>query len=592
MSLTFLGKESVIKIPFFQRGYVWDKTNWEDLLADLYDQTKNTFLGSLILKQLGKPTGKSNVVLVIDGQQRLTTLCILLKALYESFSDELKINCKSLLETYLFYKEQATDKDHHIKINHSQLDSSKYEKIINDKITKDELDKIVVADNTNKISSSDSKILQCYKYFIEALKSKTEEENKELFNRLSNNDNKIIVIIDLSDKDDEQNIFDTINSAGVRLSGADIIKNSLFQRALDLIEKQEDVVKLYNNYWESIFSYDEYARTFWDTLRSTGRLMRDNIEILLHSIAVILNFFDPDKHTLSDLPKLYKNYINSLDINTIVDFIKLIAEYAELYRENILSFDESSIFAFENNYQRLFHILDKCEITTFHPYLLSLFYKYKKNDDTLNNKLLLFEKFIVRRIITKKETKNYNKICKEFIKDDSILNAKVLEIEDETILSSLENITNKNAKVILFWIELYRRYNDKNENIKELKYNYQLEHLMPQKWEEYWSSVTVYDGNMQEIKDFDKAKIIRNKVIYSIGNMTLLNSALNVSLRNYPFVKKMKGEGKMKGIKNYSDLKITKDDIVISYEQGNTTWDERNIYKRTKELGREIISIW
>lgn len=592
MSLTFLGNEGVVKIPFFQRGYVWDKRNWEDLLEDLYDTTKSPFLGSLILKQLEKQTGKTKEVLVIDGQQRLTTLSILLKALYDSFTDDVKHNCIASINTNLFYKKQQTDKELHIKINHSQLDSQYYDKVINSKITQDELDKIVVADDSNKINSRDSKILQCYKYFIEQLNFKSADDKEWLFNSLLDTENKILVIIDLSENDDEQSIFDTINSAGVRLSGADIIKNALFQKALDLIEKQDDVLKLYKDHWESIFSYDDDSKIFWDTPRSTGRLMRDNIEILLHSIAVINNFFDPDRHTLADLSKLYKDYIGSLDKNALILFIKEISDYAKLYRENIMSFDRSSLFSFENNHQRLFHILDVCEISTFHPFILQLFSKFKDNENELNNKFLLLEKFTIRRMITKKETKSYNKTCKDFIKDYNLIDSKATEIDNSEILSSLDNISNKNASLLLFWIELYRRHVDTKQSVKEIKYNYSLEHIMPQKWEEYWSTVSVYDNNSQIISDKEQAKTTRYRAIYSIGNMTLLNSRLNTSLRNYQFNKKIEGEGRKKGIRNYSELTITKDDIVTPYEKGNTTWDERNINNRTKELGKEILNIW
>lgn len=114
----------------------------------------------------------------------------------------------------------------------------------------------------------------------------------------------ILVVIDLTVDDDEQAIFDTINSAGVRLSSADIVKNVLFQRAFELFGNQEDVEVLYKDSWEAVFANDEQSITFWDTARATGRLWRDNIELMLHSISVIEGFFDPEKHSLSDLSNI------------------------------------------------------------------------------------------------------------------------------------------------------------------------------------------------------------------------------------------------------------------------------------------------
>lgn len=106
MSLTFLGNEGLVRIPFFQRGYVWNIENWDDILIDLLDFNKSHFLGSLILKQLEKQTGKPKEVLVIDGQQRLTTLSVLLRALYNSFDAETQKNCDSSVKNYLFFKKK------------------------------------------------------------------------------------------------------------------------------------------------------------------------------------------------------------------------------------------------------------------------------------------------------------------------------------------------------------------------------------------------------------------------------------------------------------------------------------------------------
>ena len=122
MSLTFLGNEGLVRIPFFQRGYVWDITNWEDILTDLFDFEKSHFLGSLILKQQEKQTGKPKEVLVIDGQQRLTTLSVLLRATYNSFDEETQKNCESSLRNYLFFKKNQTDKNYFVKIEHSKID--------------------------------------------------------------------------------------------------------------------------------------------------------------------------------------------------------------------------------------------------------------------------------------------------------------------------------------------------------------------------------------------------------------------------------------------------------------------------------------
>lgn len=592
MSLTFLGNEGLVRIPFFQRGYVWDITNWEDILTDLLDFKKSHFLGSLILKQQEKQTGKPKEVLVIDGQQRLTTLSILLRATYNSFDDEAQKNCESSLRNYLFFKKNQTDKNYFVKIEHSKIDKKYFQKIINNEITDEEYSTIVIENPATKTQSKHNKVLQCFKYFTEKLKDIEENSRIDLFNRLLDQENKILVIIDLSEKEDEQAIFDTINSAGVRLSSADIIKNALFQKALDLFDNVEEVEILYKEKWEDVFSINEDAINFWDTPRATGRLMRDNIEILLHSISVIKGFFDPDKHTLSDLSNLYKTYISKISKDDLKKFVEEISKYAKLFREKILVFNSSTLFSYQDNYARLFHILSVCEISTFHPYILSLFFKYDSNEAKLLEELHKVEILVVRRMITKSETKSYNKMCKEFIKDNSAIDTRLAEQTDDEVKNSLTSIVNKNATLLLFWIELYRRENDSKQSVKELKYNYSLEHLMPQKWEEYWGKVAVVDAAGNAMIDKEVAKRERYSKIYQIGNMTLLNSSLNISLRNYEFDRKIKGEARKKGIKDYADLGITKFDILAPYESGDKVWNEKKIIDRTESLATDIIKIW
>lgn len=587
-SITFLGDEGAVRIPFFQRAYVWTKSNWEDMLTDLLEFDKSRFLGSLILKQQPPRTGEQKEVLVIDGQQRLTTISILLKALYDSFSEELKANCRNELLKYLFYKRHATDKNYQIRIIHSRLDARYFKKVIGE-VDGDALSTLTESE-LNSIDEKSSKILQCYKYFRTQLQLEQEETRARLFNKLLEKDNKIIVLIDLSDSDEEQSIFDTINSAGVRLSGTDIVKNAIFQRAIDLLDI-EKATQLHDEYWDRVFSGDEDAQTFWTAKKATGRLMRDNSEILLQSIAVIKGIFDPDEHILSDLPDLYKKHIVTLKADGILPFIKEIHEYASTYRDTIPDFDESALFSYHENRKRLFHILDACEISTFHPYIMFLIRKYKQNSDLLDERLLSLESLVVKRMIAGFETKSYNKPCKEFISNENV-DDKIASIGDDDVSTGLERISNKNASLLLFWIELFRRYKDSKQSVRELKFDYSLEHLMPQKWEDHWSSVPILDDGGKIIENPENAKAHRNKRIYSIGNMTLLNSRLNTSLRNFAFDRKIEGAGRMKGIRQYSELWITKDDIISRYDSGNKTWDEKSIFDRTRALGQEILKIW
>jgi Protein of unknown function DUF262 len=474
-AFSFVGNEGILRIPFFQRAYVWTQDNWEELLIDLLKASKSRFLGSLILKQQLTTSGELKELLIIDGQQRLTNLSLLLKALYDSFTHTVKRNCEEPIRRHLFRKKQPTDRDYMVKIQHSRLDAEAYQKVIQAGIDGSPVD----IDSGGKLNSS---ILKCYKYFEGKLRNRTEQDNMVLFNKILDSENKMLVVIDLTEDDDEQAIFDTINSAGVRLSPADIIKNALFQKAIQIFESQEKAIVLYSETWEKAFMEDPETRMYWETQRLTGRLMRDNIEILLHSIAVIKGFYDPDTHTLSDLSKLYKEQISQFssqdDLNSFITDIK---EYAQIYKEQILTFDNTTLFSFNERSLRLFHILEVLQISTFHPFILFVF-KHNAHDAT--RLLSDLETFVIKRMISNQETKSYNKLCKEFIQNPSSMASKTKEITDEQIANGLRAITNKNASLLLFWVELLRRNSDKKYDVKELKYAYSLEHVMPQKWEE------------------------------------------------------------------------------------------------------------
>jgi hypothetical protein len=507
-----------------------------------------------------------------------------LKALYDSFPEATKKNVENPIRNCLFYKKEQTDTDFLIKIQHSQIDAEAFELVMRAGI-----------DGNDPLDLTDvkrSRILQCYAYFMEELSKKELKENTTLFNWITKNENEILVVIDLGVKDDEQAIFDTINSAGVHLSSADIIKNALFQKVIQL-ESQKAATKLYAETWNKVMAFNDETVAFWEKQRSTGRLKRDNIELLLHSVAVIKGIYDPDEHTLADLSWLYKDHIAKLNSpEEIRSFIQDIKEYAEIYKNKIPVFDGSTMFSFDDYQKRMFHILECFEISTFHPFILFVYKNFGSNESELRRMFGAIESFVVRRVISKHEVKSFNKFCKEFIVSPQALFDRLAESNDVDFQGQLKSISNRHAALLLFWVELYRRSLDKKNDTNLLKYCYSLEHVMPQSWEEHWTDMPVKTKPDGTLMSKDEAAADRWNKIYWIGNMTLLTTNLNSSLRNYKYEVKMAGEGRKKGIKQYADLVITKDDLVLPFDSGDTTWDENKISSRTEKLIQEINSIW
>jgi len=606
-SLTFLSLEGRVRIPFFQRTYVWDKENWEDMLDDLLDLEKvSNFFGAIILKQLPAKSGEPKELEVVDGQQRLTTLSILLKALYDTLFDKdrdrlneevLKEIEKDIFGILFFQKDEdrySANKRYYVRIEHSLADRKAYYAVIsyrvNATIVGNEEEKDLI--KLEEINDESHRILKAYKFFKEELEKLDYEKRILLLRRLLSPENKMLVVIDLDERDDEQTIFDVLNSGGVRLTSAEIIKNALYKRAIELMGK-DNAVSFYRRTWERKFLKDEDTVRYWETELKTGRLKRQNIELLLHSIGVIEGFYDPDKHTMLDLSKLYKERIRKLsNVEELEKFIEGVMYYADIYRNHIRDFDGTEALSFEDWETRLLHILHYLDISTFHPFILFVLKSYENDAKKKRELLSNLEKFVVRNAVAKKiPVKAYNKLCKQFIRNPDTILEKLEELDDDSLWEGFQKVSNKVASLILFWIELYRRYKDLKVDLKELKYNYSLEHIMPVKWQDYWTFDNVPHPKMSELGE-DGAKKDRDRKIHWLGNMTLLTARLSSALKNYDFERKVLGEGRKKGIKAYGELLITKQDIVEPFENGKKVWDESRIEERTKKLFQEFNEIW
>lgn len=566
----FMINENSVKIPFFQRKYVWGEDEWEQLFEDLLDSfntKKAHFLGSIILKQLSTQTGKGSDRSLIDGQQRLTTFSILIKCLYDKLAENIKQDYD--YRAYLFQQPYSSKKP---KIKHSQSDSQCFDRVFN-------------ATSATEINDADDKILRCYKYFDSRIE---DIDDIQKFMDFILKESKLWVVIDIEQDEDEQKIFDSINSTGIKLTATDIIKNALFDKVIKLTINYET---LYKDYWESVFENEN--TDFWDSEVATGRLKRTQSEIFLHAFAIIKGFFDAEK-SLEKLSASYKDKIKNLSEETMKIFLKELKQYANIYfnfPKIVFSSDKNKAtnFAFDDYELRLFHILKVADVNTIMPLLLKLKALYGKDEKTLKECYEVLEIFIINCYVSSATTKDYNKLfakmtlelddknpiisIKNHLKERAttpLPNHSQIEI---SLKSAAKKLDNKRAKLVLFWIELFRRHNNPND-IKELTYKYELEHLMPQKWEENWTEIG---------KDKETAETL----IYQIGNMTLLNGSLNASISNAKWIEKLGNEKSKKNcIKKCADLLVTRE--ILDKKE----WNATEIETRTKNLIKEFFEIW
>lgn len=556
-----------LEIPFFQRAYVWNTEQWQRFLDDMRVVSKTNkpyFLGSVILKQQETTSDQDSILTVIDGQQRLTTLNIFLKVLC------LKTQADSeFIETF---KKQ---RDKSIILLHNHNDENSFNKVVN-------LTEIKPFEN---ISAND-KILSAFNFFHDNISSLDLSGNLDYFNIL---DNVLFVGIDLGHEEDEQQIFDTINSLGVRLTTAELLKNYFFNR---------NEIDRYSTYWKEIFEKDDETKIYWDKEVTTGRLKRTFIDLFFYSYLQIkiqekkLKVKADDKIEFSKVDKLfesYKQFISSYNISK-QEMLDEIKEYALLFKDNFNYSIIDSELTDASGIERINAIIFGLETSTLIPYVLFIL-KNTGSEIEKNETFNVLESYIMRRIVVKATTKNYNQLFTDrLISNEIITKSGFLEyIEgNENKINYLPSDTelkagftssvliNKQSAGIVYFIE--SKIRDRNRQSTQLLgiSKYSLEHLMPKKWENNWEPLIE-----KEKKDH------RNFKLKTLGNLAIITQSLNASIRDSDWPTKKEGRASKAGLKHFSAGIET-----LAPYLDLEVWNEREIDKRCGFLYEKAIDIW
>ena len=545
-----------LEIPFFQRQYVWDEKEWERFLDDMEQisiSKKPYFLGSVILKQQQTPSDSDEKRTVVDGQQRLTTLNIFFKVLC------LKEDSNNDFQQV--FKKQR--KPHDNILIHNRHDISSFNKILN-------LEKL------DEIKSIDQ-ITKAYNFF----KEKINNNHLDIFNLL---DNIVFVGIDLSYDDNEQLIFDTINSLGVRLTTAELLKNYLFKA---------NTIQNYQNYWQPIFEKDKDTIAYWDTELHTNKRTLSDIFLFSYlqiksneSILAVMHSDKSDFFRVEDLFQSFKTFNQKYLKETLQSEESLaeIKEYAEIFKANFHYESLNNTVPPENGIARIQTIIFALDTTTLIPYVLYIL-RNVLDSRTRNELFGLIESYIMRRIVTKESTKTYSKLFIDLI-EKKVLSAEAfrdyikkvdtthkfpnnLELNKAFKSSSL---INKQALGILYLLET-AQHDKKSSTIPLNIGQYTLEHLMPKKWEANWGAAQNFEA--------------RNEIILTLGNLAILTHSLNSSIKNANWETKKIGNEKSKGLNEYTQgLKTLTPYLALK------DWDETTIYNRAEDLYQIAIQTW
>ena len=555
---------SYADVPFFQRAYVWQDDLWERFLQDmryLVKTNKPHFFGSIILKNTDKTSEDFiPIYTIVDGQQRLTTFLVFYKVL-----------CLKLGQV-LFDTLFRIASNHNIAVRHGRNDFDAFNLVVN--TTKAEC----IA------NPKDSKVIAAFNYFMENIKA-DEFTSNDLNKILSLSE---FVKITLTKDEDEQEIFDTINSLGVSLTTAELLKNYFFSR---------DTIKDYEEKWESVFEADDDSKKYWEQEIEAGKQKRAMIDIFFDAY---FQLFIQDSKTykistddkveysrLDSLAKSYQHFIANYcggDKNVILSPLK---DYATKFRETFEpSICEGSLTK-EYGTERLNVIIFGLKTTTLIPYVLYC----AKNCDTAELKKIckILECFIMRRMVTKETTKNYNRlfitlIANHVLTADDLLsklndadsNVFIPDDKQRCIGFNETRLYNLSAQGILYLIESYNR--PKNEATQLLGFNgYSLEHLMPKKWRNKWEPCASEELSRE-----------RDLKLQTLGNLAIITQPLNSSIRDSDWKTKKNGRSESKPglITCASGLYTMRDALQVD------DWNEKSITDRADFLYKSAIAVW
>ena len=523
-------------IPMFQRTYSWDQkqwlTLWEDLmeLVDEAQQYENHFIGSIVsIPVNANPTGVQQFV-VIDGQQRLTTILVLLSVIRDKAEEDgLPELAAEINETMLVNRFKKGEE--YFKLLPTQVDKDVFKRIIKNEIT--DVDQ-------------NSGLVKCYNYFKNRLYDLTidvEQLKNGVLHNLS------LVSIVLSPDDNPYLVFESLNAKGQPLTEADLIRNYLFMR----IEPSEQ---------------EEMYKGYWLPMQTN---LRDSLtEFIRHFLmGVNLNVKKKD---------VYVKLKQQADKVNVIEYLKELAVFATYYDKLLHPEKESN-----EKIQYYLKRIQQFEARTAFPFLLYVYRDFDAKKYSLEQFieiLSIIDNFIVRRYVCNIESKSLNKMfgslynqLKPYSEADSIQELKAfLQVrgypKDTEVLHELKHSPlygggDKREKCKFILSVLEETYGHK-EKVGLSKAT--LEHIMPQTLTEAWKKEL--GANFEDVHE---------KYLHVIGNLTL--TGYNSELSNEPFETKKKYYGK-------SNFELNKD--LVNY----SAWDEQAINNRAEKLYESFIFAW
>lgn len=592
-----LTQERRFVVPTFQRDYEWTlEGQWELLFDDLEAvadrlfeargyaevtgrpssradwQVTPHFLGAVVLDQLPAPAGGLDLRAIIDGQQRLTTLQLLLRGILDVLMKKESLRAPQVKRLLENPSDIITADHERYKLWPRRKDREMWPTVMSDEVT----------------TAAGHGYLEARTYFAERARTAMSGANGEdrtdavvdalldLFK---------LVVIDLEDNDDAQVIFEVLNGRQTPLSATDLVKNLLFLRAELQDEKQLD--DLYDRFW-SPFDDD-----WWKTRKGRGHAARGRRDILLSSW---LTAVSTNEANIGHLYSEVRRYLDSADRKT-PDVLAELNVYGAAYRD-VYSETGRGARRLRQAYQRF----DRLELLTVTPLLIWLRAVSPERLEERDHELavLALESWTVRRMITGANTRTYGKAFLEVLKaakvaasnpEESIARAIVTALkaapgglgwpEDSELEDTFVNrpfygvLTQERIRMLLGAIDERMQRDDPRTESAMFDYDrLQIEHVMPQSWRDHWA----LDLPNEDLRLLATQQ--REQLVHRMGNLTLVTSDFNQDVSNLAW------EVKRNALSAHAKLQISAGFTRIE------TWDDTTIEERARILARFAALVW
>lgn len=634
-------------IPLFQRGYVWTLNNhvdplWQDLIErvdalDTYIQdTKKVgenklrplrkhFLGTIVVTEAkGGSTNVINAREVIDGQQRLTTLQILLLAFRDVVKSLADDTLNEMLKPLIVNTGRFTTATDSMKL----MPTNVGREVMKELFKAGDIDKVCqqypAHGATKRMLLDRPLMVKTYLYFYvmldahlkghrfddlidpnkdqilsHAVMHSIEKDNlvkclfpneaillekAELFHNML--DKAIqVMYLELEEEDDPQIIFETLNARGAPLQPSDLIRNFIF---LDATRKNASVDELYDNYWKGFDDREngegKQGSKFWRLEERQGRLKNTRLDLLLYHFVMLRK---AKEFKVGHVFDEFKDWWNSeqRDAATELGHLTTISKHFETF-----------LIPTQNTRFGLFcRRLKQLDTATVTPLVFYFLEHHATDSNEFIAVLDALESFIVRRFVCGLNTKSYTQL---FVKILSELktNKKITAVDLKAMLLTSNADSQRwpnDQEFEQAW--LYRRlYIGRNtskvrallecleQSQRTNKHEYlvlpddlTIEHVMPQKWQTNWPFAT----GEETIESLEK----RERLLHSIGNLTLVTGAFNSALSHSAFM------DKRSEITNTSLLRLN---AYFQQFDDASVWNEQSIVNRAEKLFESAKKVW